>query len=189
MPALLLFDRGEWSRHELPRAAGYAVVQPEAGSPVILAQGHVARISPAAVGVILICEDGQPYHLSAPDATTYLNADQHPILPVHRLRHRDRMTCYRPDGSSLRFWYLHDSLASHRYEGAPLGQACGYCSIAFTLGEEIVTCAACAETLHADCLAHGGGKCPRCGTALAPDEAPWFPEGFTDPEEDADDWE
>jgi hypothetical protein len=189
MPALLMYDHGNWSRHVLGSPTGSAILRPAAAPSITAGDGRAASIPPDAAGMILCCE-GQPYYLASPGATTYLNAEPRPVMPLHRLHDRDRLTYCGCDGRSTRVWYLQqDDRPQRRYEGPP-GQMCGYCSMTFALGEEIMACAGCGEMVHTDCLAHGGGACPRCGLELTHDEAPWLPEGFPDEiTEDDEDWD
>lgn len=186
MPSLLLLDHGRWSRQELAAPAGYAALKTGGVPLVTVGEGRLAGQPEDVVGVILLCA-GQPYYLAAAGSVTYLNAAARPLMPLHRLRDRDRLTYQAADGSQVRVWHIQESQIQRYYDGAPLGLKCGYCSVDFALGEEIAVCA-CKEAVHADCLAHGGGKCPRCDAPLAPKAEPWRPEGFPDESEEPDDW-
>lgn len=190
MPTLLMYNRGKWSRHPLP-SDGCVQVRVDAASEIQIESAHAAPFAPDAIGVLMTCPNGHPYHLSVPGTPVYYNAEPHPMTPVHRLRDRDRLTYYVAGGPSLSLWFVRqDGSACQQYDGTPPGQVCGYCGMAFALGEETVTCDGCGESLHADCLAHGGGRCPRCGLNLASNDDLWLPEGFPDETEEADDgWE
>ena len=190
MTTLLVYDRGKWSRHPLP-GTGCVQVRADADATIRIEPVQDTSFAPDAVGVLVICAGGHPHHLAVPGKAAYLNAEPRPITPVHRLRDGDRLTYHVADGPSFCAWWLRrDGQAKQRYDGTPLGQACGYCSMDFVLGEEMVACSRCQWSVHADCLAHGGGKCPHCGLDLAGDDKPWLPEGFPDGAEEADDgWE
>jgi hypothetical protein len=177
MPSLLVLEHGRWSRHGLPGPAGHAVLRTNAAAPVTAGAGPLAGLPADAAGVILLCK-GNAFYLAAPAVPSYLNAESDPLMPLHRLCSRDRLTYQGTDGSSIRVWYVQDDQPYRRRDDASLGQMCGYCSSYFAAGEEFALCPGCSEMVHAECLEHGGGKCPRCGAALAPTDEPWLPDGF-----------
>lgn len=177
MPAILIQRARTWQRQVLPTPPAYALIRTE---DVLLGQGEPAEIAPTALGLLLLTGEGEAYHLPAAQLC-YHNAERAAENCLRRLAYRDRIT-YHGSGEIIRLWFLQNGGG---FQG-PAERACGYCSGPLEKGEGYFVCV-CGELLHADCLQHAGGSCPRCGSRAALEDAAWLPEGFQEDEEAGDD--
>ena len=183
MSTVLMHGCSGWHRQRMDPSARCMAVGAEDLMPCH--PDALAELVKKSHGVVLQV-DGRTFHISVAGRTkAYLNAGETPTSNVVQLRNHDRITYHDGHGIVRRIWLVADAGEARCYDGTPTGLACGYCDMPLAAGEALVTCPACDETIHEDCLAHARESCPRCGAEIVQSEAEWLPEGFAAEEEDA----